>query len=208
MAGQITKLEVQKHNKERVNVFLDDEYAFAVSLTAAAVLRKGQALSPGQIAQLRREGEADLAYQRALRYLGYRPRSEAEMGDYLQRKGYEEAIVVEVLARLRSRGYVDDGAFAQFWVENRTRFSPRGARALRYELRQKGLGRDAIDEALQEQDDDVAAWSAAEAKAARWKDLPREEFDQKLIGYLARRGFSFAVARRVADRAWEVVSSA
>ncbi|MCC6170019.1 MAG: RecX family transcriptional regulator [Caldilineaceae bacterium] len=199
----ITGLVIQQHNKERVNVFLDGEYAFAVGLDAALGLRKGQRLSAEQIAAFKYEGEVDLAYQRGLRYLGIRPRSEQEMATYLAGKGYVEEVTAAALARLRARGYVDDAAFARYWVDNRTRFRPRGTRALRYELRQKGLDSPTIDEALEEQDEDAAAWAAAAPMAARWAGLPREEFDRKLIGFLARRGFNYAICRRVAERAWQ-----
>ncbi|RIK57581.1 MAG: RecX family transcriptional regulator [Chloroflexi bacterium] len=199
----ITGLVIQQHSKERVNVFLDGEYAFAVGLDAALGLRKGQRLSAEQIAALKHEGEVDLAYQRSLRYLGIRPRSEQEMSTYLAGKGYAEEVTAAVLARLRARGYVDDAAFARYWVDSRTRFRPRGTRALRYELRQKGLDSPTIDEALEEQDEDAAAWAAAAPKAMRWAGLPREEFDKKLIGFLARRGFAYAICRRVAERAWQ-----
>jgi regulatory protein len=201
----ITALQVQKHNKERVNVFLDGEYAFAVSLLAAASLKKGQRLDAEQLAALKQEGVVDLAYQRAVRYLSLRPRSETEMATYLAGKEYSEEVVVAVMNRLRVRGYVDDDAFARFWVENRTRFRPRGARALRYELRQKGVDRTTIDEALEEQDDDTAAWAATESKIERWQSLPREEFEKKLMGFLARRGFDYGVSRRMADRAWRQI---
>lgn len=202
MENVITALEVQKHNKERVNVFLDGSYAFAVSLLAAAGLRKGQRLTPEQITELKEEGAVDLAYQRALRYLSLRPRSESEMVTYLEGKEYTEQVIAAVMARLREKGYVDDEAFARFWVDNRTRFRPRGARALRYELRQKGVEGSTIEEALEDQDEETAAWAAVENKIERWQALPREEFTQKLMGFLARRGFGYGVCRRAAERAW------
>lgn len=203
MTNIITGLVIQQNNKERVNVFLDGEYAFAVSLDMALGLKKGQQLSAEQVAELKQEGDVDLAYQRAVRYLGYRPRSGSEMVSYLTGKGYPEEVLAQVMARLRERGYVDDDAFARFWVDNRTRFRPRSRRALRYELRQKGVDNPTIDEALEEQDEDAAAWAAAESKIARWSNLPREEFDKKLIGFLARRGFSYGICRSVAERAWQ-----
>ncbi len=203
MSNIITGLVIQQNNKERVNVFLDGEYAFAVSLNTALGLKKGQQLSVEQVAELKQEGDVDLAYQRALRYLGFRPRSESEMVSYLAGKGYPEEVSAQVIARLRERGYVDDEAFARFWVDNRTRFRPRSRRALRYELRQKGVDSPTIDEAVEEQDEDAAAWAAAESKITRWSDLPREEFDKKLIGFLARRGFGYGICRGVADRAWQ-----
>lgn len=201
--GVITTLQLQKRNKERVNVFLDGEYAFAVSLTTAATLHKGQQLTAADIDALKQDGEMDLAYQRALRYLGMRPRSSAEIATYLKRKEYDESVVEVVVRRLHERGYLDDEAFARFWVENRNRFRPRGAQALRYELRQKGVERETIDATLEEQDEDAAAWAAVEGKISRWADLEKMEFEQKLMAFLARRGFRYDVCRRAASQAWQ-----
>jgi regulatory protein len=208
IAGIITALQLQKRNKERVNVFVDGEYAFAVSLTLATTLRKGQRLAAEDVAALKEDGEVDLAYQRALRYLSMRPRSSAEIVTYLKRKEYDESIVDTVVKRLHKQGYLDDEAFARFWVENRNRFRPRGSQALRYELRQKGVERETIDSTLEEQDDDGAAWAAVEGKLDRWTDLEKMEFEQKLMAFLARRGFRYDVCRRAAAQAWQQVQEA
>ena len=77
-------------------------------MARAATLRKGQPLNDGELADLRADGELDWAYERSLRYLGGRPRSSAEVRDYLRDKGYESPVVEAVLARLVSRGYVYD----------------------------------------------------------------------------------------------------
>lgn len=201
-SGMITLLQMQKRNKERVNVFLDGEYAFAVGLNVATTLKKGQRLSVAEIDALKQDGEVDLAFQRAVRYLGMRPRSSAEIVTYLKRKEYDDEIVEVVVRRLHERGYLDDEAFARFWVDNRNRFRPRGAQALRYELRQKGVERETIDTTLEEQDEDGAAWAAVESKIGRWNDLDKIEFEQKLMSFLARRGFRFDVCRRAAATAW------
>jgi regulatory protein len=203
--GVITALQLQKRNKDRVNVFLDGEYAFAVSLNAAAALKKGQRLSRTEVEALKQDGEVDLAFQRAVRYLGMRPRSSAEIVTYLKRKEVDEAVVEVVVRRLNEQGYLDDEAFAHFWVENRNRFRPRGAQALRHELRQKGVERETIDTALEEQDEEGAAWAAVEGKIARWIGLEKSEFEQKLMALLARRGFRYDVCRRTAAQAWQQV---
>jgi regulatory protein len=202
-SGTISMLQMQKRNKERVNVFLDGEYAFAVGLDVALTLKKGQQLSAAEVEAYKQDGETNLAYQRAVRYLGMRPRSSAEIVSYLKRKEYDEQIVDVVVRRLHERGYLDDEAFARFWVDNRNRFRPRGSQALRYELRQKGVERETIDSTLEEQDEDGAAWDAAEGKIGRWTDLEKFDFEQKLMGFLARRGFRFDVCRRTAARAWQ-----
>lgn len=203
----ITGLKIQKGDSERVSVFLDGEYAFSVSLMAAAGLKKGQTLSEAEAATLEQEGETHLAYQRAVRYLALRPRSRTEIEGYLRGKGDSEETVAQVLARLESGGYVDDAQFARFWVENRLRFRPRGSRAMRFELRQKGLAQDDIDAALEGWDEEEAAWEAVAGKVERWQGLDEREFLQKAMAYLSRRGFNFDVCRDVGRRAWEQVQS-
>ncbi len=158
-------------------------------------------MSADEISGLKSEGEIDLAYQRALHFLGYRPRSEAETERYLGNKGYPADLVAMVLERLQSKGYLDDYAFARFWVENRSRFRPRGPQALRYELRQKGIAPAVIDVVLERQDEAADAWSAVEGKLLRWRSLDQAEFDKKVFGFLQRRGFSYSICQGVCRRA-------
>jgi regulatory protein len=202
MTGIITALRVQKKNRERVNVYLDEKYAFAVGMNTALQLRKGQQLSDAEIAELRAAGEENKAYHQVLRYLGMRPRSTAEIRRYLAGKDYDPALIDHVIARVTDAGYLDDQAFADFWVENRMRFRPRSARALRHELREKGVEPAVIDRALAALDESDAAWDAVSGRLERWRNLDEREFAHKLIGYLSRRGFSYAVARATCDRAW------
>lgn len=202
MTGIITALRVQKKNRERVNVYIDEKYAFAVGMNTALQLRKGQQLSDAEIAELRAAGEENKAYHQVLRYLGMRPRSTAEIRRYLAGKEYDPALIDQVIARVTDAGYLDDAAFADFWVENRMRFRPRSARALRHELREKGVEPAVIDRALAALDESDAAWDAVSGRIERWRNLDEREFAHKLIGFLSRRGFSYAVARATCDRAW------
>jgi regulatory protein len=205
--GKITQLKIQNRDKDRVSVFIDGEYAFSVSLLAAADLRRGQALSSVEMATLKQEGDVHLAYQRAVRYLGYRPRSVDETRRHLVDKGCDSDAVEAVISRLMRQGYLDDVAFANYWVENREQFRPRGRRALAYELRQKGVDGDVIDSVLERVEEDDLAWSAVAGKIERWADLEEYAFKQRVAGYLDRRGFPYGVSREVADRAWNDVNS-
>ena len=206
MGQAITLLKVQKRNKERVNVYLDGEYAFAVSILAAARLQTGQELTDAEIEALRHGGTADLAYHQAVRYLSFRPRSRSETETYLAKKGYDTSLVSSVIERLLARDYLDDEAFARFWVDNRGRFRPRSARALRYELRQKGVSGATIDVALSDLDEDESAWNAVESKLGRWDNLEQRELEHKVMAYLNRRGFSYSICRHIAERAWEQIT--
>ena len=203
MAGTITALKIQKRDKDRVNVFIDDQFAFGVTLTVAMQLRKGQRLSDPDIESLKQGAERDKAYNRAVRLLGRRPRSQAEMARYLRGKGYDQVVIDDTLKRLLDQHYLDDEAFVQFWVENRERFRPRGERALRYELRQKGIADDLIEAALGDVDEEALAWAAIEPKLRRWHDLAAEDLKKKVIGFLSRRGFNYQIANQAFVRACE-----
>ncbi|RMF28266.1 MAG: hypothetical protein D6759_16165 [Chloroflexi bacterium] len=197
MGGRITALRVQKRNKERVNVYLDGEFAFGLTALEAMHLRVGQELSDEEIARLRSRDLVEQAHQRALNFLSYRPRSAAEVRTYLQRKGTPPEAIEEVIARLERVGLIDDVAFARFWLENRETFRPRGKHGLRYELRQKGIAPAIIEEILADYDEEAAAYRVALARARR---LPRDDarvFRKRLYDYLARRGFDYEVIQTV-----------
>jgi regulatory protein len=206
MAGTITSLEIQKNNKERVNVYLDEEYAFPVTVLVAATLKKGQFLSDDEIAQLNQQDERDKAYNQALFFLGFRARSRVEVERYLRNKKYSPEAISDTLQRLAEGQFLDDTAFAQAWVEDRERFKPRSRQALQYELRQKGVEAEAIEEALEDINEDELAWRAVEGKVRQWQRLPEPDFKKKAMGFLSRRGFGYEVAQEATDRAWAVVS--
>ncbi|NDJ63227.1 MAG: RecX family transcriptional regulator [Chloroflexi bacterium] len=193
--GVITALEVQKRNKDRVSVFLDEAYAFSLSLAAAARLHKGQTLTPSEIETLRGDDDVVRATDRAARYLSYRPRSRHEVRTYLIDKEFADPVVEAALAKLERLGYLDDVAFARFWVEQRTMFKPLGPHALRYELRQKGIANAIIDEALAAVDAESAAYQAAASRLQRLRGTDRRTFEAKIGAYLQRRGFRYDVIR-------------
>jgi len=207
MAGRITALKYQKRRRDRVSVYLDGRFAFGVPEIVAARLAVGQSLSEAEIEALHEHGSVEEAYNWALDYLSYRPRSQAEIASYLQRHDIPDTQAEVVVERLKAAGLLDDEAFAQYWVENRERFRPRGSRALRYELRRKGIGQEAIDQALEGVDPSAGAYQAAARKAQQLKHLDRPEFYRKLVDYLARRGFDYDVAKEVASRYWSELES-
>ena len=200
MAGIITALEMQKKNRERVNVYVDGEYAFGLSLAEALHLKRGQYLSEDLIAELKSQDDREKAYNQALSYLEYRPRSQAEVERYLVGKKLDEAVVRDVVERLTRAGLLDDAGFARFWVENRQQFRPRGRMALRYELRIKGLNEETISTALGDVDEEESAYHLARAQAQKKPNLAPQELRRKLGQYLARRGFSFSVIDAVFHR--------
>ena len=197
---EITGLRVQQRNRERANLYLDGVYAFSITMLEAARLKVGQQLSDAETAQLRDQADADKAYERALRFLTYRPRSEAEVVKYLASKGVVPAAQEEIMGRLRRLNLVDDEAFARFWVESREHSRPSGWLALRSELRLKGVSDSIIERALETVNQDAGAYRAALKHARRYPNLNDREAQQKMGAFLMRRGFPYSVARATVKR--------
>jgi len=205
MAGVITALVVQKKNKQRVNVFIDGEFAFGIAMIEAFKLHKGDQLSETDIEQLKALDEIEVAHEYALNFLSYRPRSVAEVRKRMAERKYSEQTIEQVIERLIAAGLLDDLSFARFWVANREQSAPRGKRALQYELRQKGVAKTAISEAITEIDEDDAAYRAALPVARRNARLDERMFIKRVGDFLMRRGFDYSTVRDVAKQLWHEV---
>jgi regulatory protein len=208
---RITSLEQQVHHPERFSIYLDGKFSLGIS--AELMLKLGlhldQEISEAELEQLQNEEARQQAVERAINYLSFRPRSQAEVRRYLRKKETPSEIIEAVLERLGRLDYVDDRAFASFWVENREQFNPRGAQALRNELRMKGVEREIVDEMVSGENDEELALRAARKKAhllSQTSDMDFTTFRNRLGGFLSRRGFSYDVVSRVVRALWQEAS--
>ena len=116
---------------------------------------------------------------RAFNLLSYRPQSLAEMKAKLRRSGADAVAINQVLGNLMEQGALDDLKFAQWWVEQRVRFRPRGNIALTQELSQKGVRREIIAQVLLAPAEELAL-----AKALPEKKRLRRGFSYNVIDAL------------------------
>lgn len=200
--GTITALSAQKRSPDRVNVYIDGEFAFGLASVAAVRLHLGQILSAADIAALQELDAVEKAKENAMRFLSYRPRSQAEVQQHLQKKGYSETAIHDVIERLTAVDLLNDESFARYWVEQRETFKPRGQFALMQELQQKGIHPQIINRVLSELDETAAAQQAADKKARQLAGQPEAIFKQKLSQYLQRRGFPYDIIRATVDDLW------
>ena len=205
MENVITDIQAQKRNRNRVNIFLDGQYAFSLDRMAAAWLTVGRQLSVEDISRLQEKDEFQVALNRALHFLSYRARSNQEMQTYLQKKGYDTGLIDRVIAKLTEERLIDDLDFAQNWVDNRERFRPRSQSLMRLELHQKGVAESEIEQALQisDLDDFALAMKAGKKLSRRYQLLDKPEYDRKLAAALQRRGFSYSVVRECLPLLWK-----
>lgn len=189
----VTRLERQKKNSERVNVYLDDEFAFGLNEMEAVLLHRGQVLSEADVARLQQQDTLHKAVEKGIQLLSYRPRSTHEIRTALAKK-HDPNVIEAAIAQLETKGYVDDGAFARFWIDNRSTFKPLSTRALRFELRAKGISDSIINELLATVEESDAALKAAHSQHRKLRGQTRQAFRDHLVTFLQRRGFAYSLA--------------
>ncbi len=202
-SGIVTAIEPQARHPDRVNIFIEGE--FAIGLAASVALESGivigQLLSDTDAQQLAEAEEVHRATESALRLVSYRARSESEIRQRLSRKDFSAPAIDAAIRQMRDWGYINDQEFARQWVASRESHRPRSTRLMKRELASKGVDAETADRAVD--DADIDDFRVALDLARKW--MPRIEREdaqtqrRRLSGYLQRRGFGWDVVRRVLD---------
>ncbi|HZG86785.1 RecX family transcriptional regulator [Paenibacillus sp.] len=199
--GVVTSVERQKKQRQRYNVFVDEQFAFAVHEDVLMKYRlfKGQVVTADRLADIVRDEERQDAYTKVVKWLGGGLRSEKEIRGYLSRKGYEEDTVDACVERLRAQSYVDDERLSRTLAEDRLKLQSKGKQWIRRELLQKGVDKSTVQEAVGSIDAGEEAAAALAVARKRWRTLGAGDdpaaAKRKLYAYLARRGFSAGAVR-------------
>ncbi|WP_223411222.1 regulatory protein RecX [Occultella gossypii] len=138
----------------------------------------------------------------ALRLLTHSPRSRAQLAQAMAKKDVPDEVAASVLDRFEEVGLVNDVEYAEMLV--RTRRAERGLarRALATELYRKGVDSEIAEEALaavDPEDEEATAQDLVRRKARSSVGLEHEKRRRRLVGMLARKGYSPSVALRVVD---------
>lgn len=142
-----------------------------------------------------------------LRALTGAPKTRQQLADLLAKRGVPEPAALAVLDRFGEVGLIDDAAFARAWVSSRQAGRGLARRALTAELRAKGVDPEVAAEAVEAVDDDderAAARLLVERRLRGMSRLDRTTASRRLVGMLARKGYSgglaAAVVREALDR--------
>lgn len=143
------------------------------------------------------------ARNNAYALLRQRPRSIYEIKSRLKLKGYDEALIKDVVVSLERAGELDDDRFARLWVESRMRMNPAGDVVLKHELKAKGVSDRIIEAVLAEKsekyDEYEIALSMAKDRFERLKKLDRRKATKRIYDFLLRRGFAYDNVRKIVE---------
>lgn len=188
---EITKLQVQAKDKNRVNVYLDNTFFGGLEMETAVKynLKVGTYISEQKLEEIVTESEKHTAYNKALKLLSVRRKTQKEIADYLQSKGYLPATCVYVIGKLLEYHYIDDKSYVDSFVESHK--SLMGKLKLKQTLMAKGVAPSLIDEKLD--NDDFEQYQQIKVLAEKYMRSKEDtkENKVKLYRYLTSKGFLY-----------------
>lgn len=197
---KITKIESQK-NKDRVNMYIDNEFAFGLSLELIYKyhLKKGMEIDENFIKNILKHEEQIKANNYALSFLSHRWRTEKEIRNKMSQKGYANEIIDETISYLLNINLIDDRRFAETYTRDKIRLNKLGSIRIKHELYNKGISNEIIDEVISEYCDDEfeRALEAGKKKISSYKNDDKNAIYRKLGGFLQRKGYSYECVSRV-----------
>lgn len=198
----ITKLEIGKRNKERINVYIDDEFAF--SLSAEIVYKEN--LAPKQIidieklTRLAREDEFMKCKNSALKIVERSYKTEKEIYNKLIAKEYSKESINRAIEFLREYNLINDENYVKMYVKDKLK--SQGKNKIKYNLKRKGIPDELINEELSKVDYDDSKDGAIILARKKYNELQRRESDkyklsQKLYRFLISKGYNYDLASDV-----------
>ncbi len=199
---EVTNLKPGVKNPNRVNVFLDGQFAFSLDLTQVldAKLKLGAKLSPAERQKLEHASEFGKLYARTLEWVLVRPRSVREARDHLRLKRFQKSYtytdddIEAVISRLVAKNYVNDESFARWFIENRNLKKGVSRRRLEQELAGKGIDKSLIEELLnaspRSDESEIKKVIIKKAKTST---------PEKLLRYLLSHGFPYDASKSLVE---------
>lgn len=198
---KITSIESQKNSSDRVNIYLDGNFAFGISIEILYKysLEKDTEIDEEYIENVLKAEEKNEAINYALNFLNFKWRTEKEIRDKMLLKGYDEEIIQETISYLKEQKLIDDRRFAEGFVKDKINFNKLGKYRLKNELYNKGISGDIIDEVLSENCDDELerAMELGRKKLPSYKNDDKNAIYRKLGGFLQRKGYSYDCISKV-----------
>lgn len=198
---RITKIESQKENPSRRNLYADGKFLLGVSAETLLRfgIRTGDEIGEEKLRALQAAEELQSAKAVALRFLARRPRTEKEVRDKLREKEFADAEITATIEHLRTLGFLNDEEFARTYIAHQLAMRPKGKLALRQHLLMLGIKKETVDavlgEVLPDSRQEDAARTAAQAflrRTSRSRDDPYKS-RQRLAAFLSRRGFTWDI---------------
>ena len=200
----ITKIEAQKKNDDRVNIYVNDEFFIAIftELVYTFNLKKGMTIEEESLKHILKEEMYMKAKNKALNILAKADQSEKKIREKLS-SDFEDDTIDMVIEFLKKNNFINDDILAQKIVNTNVNLNRCGKNRIKQNLYNKGIDKQSIDDAISDIDTDVEFENAmylAKKRYDRVKKEDKRKIYQKISQHLAYKGFSYDIIKRVLDK--------
>lgn len=199
---KITKIEYQKRNKERFNIYIDDEYGFSIDINIMIKysLVKGMELDDALIDDILKSEEKISVYNYGISVLSRAAKSEYELRLKMKNKGFDSMLIENAIIKLKERKYIDDERYCEMFINDKINLSKHGVRKIKEALYYKGVDREIIKEKIKNisaEDEEERAFILAEKKLSGIKEEDTRKKMAKLSNYLIGKGFEYEMVKKI-----------
>jgi regulatory protein len=196
--------KAHRGGKFKISLEQGEEMLLSKEVIVDFGLRRNDEISQETFLKIQSSQSYHDTYVAAMRLLNYRMRTRHELAQRLRQKQFPSGIIVQVLEKLNRLGLIDDSRFAEAFIASKTSSRPIGKKLLEHRLQEKGVSKETALEAVAPLSDEATQLELA-LKAAKAKVRSIRKFDaikrrEKLIAFLARRGFDWAIIKKVVLR--------
>lgn len=198
----ITKIEVGKRNKERVNIYIDEEYAFSISaeLIYKENIKVKDKIDVDSLKKLADEDNYIKCKNTALKTIERTYKSEKELAQKLALKGYDDHIINRTINFMKEYNLLNDNNYATMYVKDKSRNI--GKKKIKYSLLQKGINEEIIESELEKINNDEVKAIVYEMALKKYKVFSKRENDnykltQKLYRFLMGKGYDYDLIKDV-----------
>ena len=200
----ITKIEAQKKNNDRVNIYINDEFFMSVFTELVYIfnLKKGMTIDKENLKSILDNDMYIKAKNKALNILSKADQSEKKIKEKLS-SDFEENTIEKVLDFLKNNKFIDDKLLAEKIVNTNINLNKCGKNKIKQNLYNKGIDSEDISNAISNIDSDVEFENAmylAKKRYERVKDEDRNKIYQKISQHLSSKGFNYDIIKRVLNK--------
>ena len=192
----ITKIEGQKRNKDRANIYIDNDYAFSLSceLVYKEGLKVNEKIDIEKIKAIAKKDNYLKCKNTALRIVEKTFKSEKELKDKLILKGYGNEAIDKTISFLKEYNFLSDNNYAKMYVKDKSRVQ--GKNKIKFDLIKKGINDNIIEEEISNidrEDEREGAYNLAVKKYNTFAKRENDKFklSQKLYRFLLSKGYDY-----------------
>lgn len=192
---KITKIEVQKKNKERFNLFLDDTFEMGIDINTLVYfnLKKDDDVDAATMQQIQQYEQYRQGVNLAIQYISYRKRTEKEVSQYLIKQEIAESVVAQVIAYCYDERLIDHEDYAESLKNTMIQTTDKGPEVYKQKLYQAGIETSIIDSYtdLYTQQQPIENIVKTAQKIINQKKGPIVKQKEKLTQSMLQKGYTF-----------------